>query len=339
LSQSSPQISEPEYTPEVERITAPIRERLKDVIPDVEWAVHAPYIAAINKLKREKNAVLLVHNYQTPEIYHGVADFVGDSLALARKATEVDAEVIVQCGVHFMAETTKLLNPEKTVLIPDLAAGCSLAASITAADVRKMRADNPGVPVVSYVNTTAEVKAETDVCCTSANAVEVVESLGTDKVIFTPDGYLARYVQSQTDVEVIFWEGACEVHEKFTGDELRDYRKSYPGIHVIAHPECPPDVLEEADFVGSTSGMIRHVGEVKPKQIVMITECSMSDNVAVEYPEVDFIRPCNLCPHMKQITLPKILNSLRKMQYQVEIDPAIAERARRSVERMLEIGR
>ncbi len=331
-------MAEPQYTPEVEQRTAAVHERLKDVIPDVEWPVHAPYIDAINDLKREKNAVLLVHNYQTPEIFHGVADFVGDSLALARKATEVDADIIVQCGVHFMAETTKILNPDKTVLIPDLKAGCSLAASITAADVRKMRADNPGVPVVSYVNTTAEVKAETDVCCTSANAVEVVESLGVDKVIFTPDGYLAQYVASQTDVEVIYWEGACEVHERFTGDELRDYRKSYPGIHVIAHPECPPDVLEEADFVGSTSGMIRHVGEVKPKQIVMITECSMSDNVAVEHPDVEFIRPCNLCPHMKTITLPKILAALQNEQHKVEIDPEIAARARSSVERMLEIG-
>ena len=339
MSNSTPQIVEPEYTPEVARVTESVRRKLEGIIPDIEWAVHAPYIAAINELKREKNAVLLVHNYQTPEIFHGVADFVGDSLALARKATEVDADIIVQCGVHFMAETTKILNPEKTVLIPDLKAGCSLAASITAADVRKMKADNPGVPVVSYVNTTAEVKAETDICCTSANAVEIVESLGVDKVIFTPDGYLAQYVASQTDVEIIYWEGACEVHERFTGQELRDYRKDYPGIHVIAHPECPPDVLEEADFVGSTSGMIRHVGEVRPKQIVMITECSMSDNVAVEYPDVEFIRPCNLCPHMKQITLPKILRALQNMQYRVEIDPEIARRARGSVERMLEVGR
>ena len=332
-------MAEPQYTPEVERATAAIHDRLIDVIPDVEWPVHAPYIAAINELKREMNAVLLAHNYQTPEIYHGVADFVGDSLSLARKATEVDAEIIVQCGVHFMAETTKLLNPEKTVLIPDLGAGCSLAASITAADVRNMRAENPGAPVVSYVNTTAEVKAETDICCTSSNAVEVVESLGVDKVIFTPDGFLARYVATKTDVEIVFWEGACEVHERFTGEELRDYRKSYPGIHVIAHPECPPDVLEEADFVGSTSGMIRNVDEVRPKQIVMITECSMSDNVAVEFPDVEFIRPCNLCPHMKTITLPRILKALQNMQYRVEIDPEIAARARNSVERMLEIGR
>ncbi|MDP7041205.1 MAG: quinolinate synthase NadA, partial [Gammaproteobacteria bacterium] len=326
-------------TPEVQRMTEPVYERLKDIIPDVEWAVHAPYIAAINNLKAEMNAVLLVHNYQTPEIFHGVADFVGDSLALARKATEVDAEIIVQCGVHFMAETTKILNPEKTVLIPDLGAGCSLAASITAEDVRGMRERNPGIPVVSYVNTTAEVKAETDICCTSANAVEVVESLGTDKVIFTPDGYLAQYVAANTDVNLVYWEGACEVHERFTGAELREYRKNYPGIHIIAHPECPPDVLEEADFVGSTSGMIKHVGEVKPKQIVMITECSMSDNVAVEHPDVEFIRPCNLCPYMKKITLPKILDSLRNKQYRVEIDPEIAARARGSVERMLEIGR
>lgn len=336
---STPQVFNPAYTPEVARQTASAYARLKNVIPEVEWAVHAPYIVAINELKREMNAVLLVHNYQTPEIFHGVADFVGDSLALARKATEVDADIIVQCGVHFMAETTKLLNPDKTVLIPDLRAGCSLAASITAADVRKMRADNPGVPVVSYVNTTAEVKAETDICCTSANAVEIVESLGVDKVIFTPDGYLARYVALQTDVKIVFWEGACEVHERFTGAELREYRKNYPDIHVIAHPECPPDVLEEADFVGSTSGMIRYVGEVRPRQIVMITECSMSDNVAVEYPEVDFIRPCNLCPHMKQITLPRILESLRQGQYKVEINPEIAARARLSVERMLEVGR
>lgn len=332
-------MNELQFTPEVEQITATAYERLKGVIPDIEWPVHAPYIAAINKLKREKNAVLLVHNYQTPEIFHGVADFVGDSLALARKATEVDADIIVQCGVHFMAETTKLLNPDKTVLIPDLGAGCSLAASITAANVRKMRADNPGVPVVSYVNTTAEVKAETDVCCTSANAVEVVESLGVDKVIFTPDGYLAQYVATQTDVEIVYWEGACEVHERFTGTELREYRKGYPGIQVIAHPECPPDVLEEADFVGSTSGMINHVGEVRPKQIVMITECSMSDNVAVEFPDVEFIRPCNLCPYMKTITLPKILEALQHMRYPVEIEPEIAAKARLSVARMLEIGR
>jgi quinolinate synthase len=339
VTEVRPQIFEPEYTPAVQEATAEVRERLKDIIPDVEWAVHAPYIKAINELKREKNAVLLVHNYQTPEIFHGVADFVGDSLALAREATQVEADIIVQCGVHFMAETTKLLNPEKTVLIPDLRAGCSLAASITAEDVRRMRAEHPGAPVVSYVNTTAAVKAETDVCCTSANAVEVVESLGVDKVIFTPDGYLARYVASKTDVELVFWEGACEVHERFTGDELREYRKSYPGIHVIAHPECPPDVLEEADFVGSTSGMIRHVGEVRPEQIVMITECSMSDNVAVEYPDVEFIRPCNLCPHMKQITLPRIHAALTNLQYEVTIDPEIAERARKSVERMLEIGK
>jgi len=338
-SDSSSQLVVPVHAPEVGRVTESVYERLKGIIPEMEWAVHAPYIAEINKLKKEMNAVLLVHNYQTPEIFHGVADFVGDSLALARRATEVDADIIVQCGVHFMAETTKWLNPDKTVLIPGPEAGCSLAASITGADVRRMREQHPGVPVVSYVNTTAEVKAETDVCCTSSNAIAVVESLGVDKVIFTPDGYLAQYVASKTDVEVVYWEGACEVHERFTGDELRDYRKSYPGIRVIAHPECPPDVLEEADFVGSTSGMIDYVSQEQPEQVVMITECSMSDNVAVEYPNIDFVRPCNLCPHMKRITLPAILDALRKRQFRVEIDPDVAARARRSVERMLEVGR
>ena len=238
-----------------------------------------------------------------------------------------------------MAETASIISPNKKVLIPDLDAGCSLASSITADQLKEWKKENPNSVVVSYVNTTAEVKAETDVCCTSSNAVEVVESLGTDKVLFTPDGYLARYVATQTDVEIIFWEGACEVHERFSGAELREFRNSYPGIHVIAHPECPPDVLEEADFVGSTSGMINHVGELRPRQVVMITECSMSDNVAVEYPDVDFIRPCNLCPHMKKITLPKILNALRNMQYRVEIDSDIADRARSSVERMLAVGR
>jgi len=339
VTEVHPQAGVPEYTPEIARAMGPLYERLKDIIPDVEWAVHAPYIAAINELKRERNAILLVHNYQTPEIFHGVADVAGDSLALAEEATKADADIIVLCGVHFMAETAKILNYEKTVLIPDLKAGCSLAASITGEDVRLLKSRYPGVPVVTYVNTTADVKAESDVCCTSANAVRIVESLGSDRVIFLPDAYLGRYVASQTDVEVILWEGTCEVHERFSAAELRDYRKNYPGIHIIAHPECPPDVLGEADFVGSTSGMIAHVGAERPRQVVMVTECSMSDNVAVEFPDVDFIRPCNLCPHMKRITLPKILNSLRNLEYRVELDPDVAARARESVERMLEIGR
>ncbi|NKB47843.1 MAG: quinolinate synthase NadA [Alphaproteobacteria bacterium] len=327
--------AELEYTPEIAAATQPIYERMKSVVPEFEWPVHAPYVDAINRLKRERNAVILAHNYMTPEIFHGVADIVGDSLALARKAAETDAEVIVLAGVHFMAETAKLLSPEKTVLMPDMAAGCSLAASITGADVRLLREKYPGVPVVTYVNTSADVKAESDICCTSGNAVKIVESLGTDKVICLPDQYLARYIASQTDVEVIYWEGSCEVHERFTGDELRDYRKQFSDIVIVAHPECPEDVLKEADFVGSTAKMINYVGDEKPERVLLVTECSMSDNVAVEHPEVEFIRPCNLCPHMKLITLPKIFDALTNMEPRVEVDPEVAARARVTVERML----
>ena len=326
------------YTPEIARATQPIYESLRHVIPEVEWGVHAPYIAEINRLKQQMNAVLLVHNYQTPEIFHGVADYTGDSLGLARQAARTDAEIIVQCGVHFMAETSKILSPDKTVLIPDLEAGCSLAASITGADVRLLKQRFPGVPVVTYVNTSADVKAESDICCTSGNAVKVVESLGVDRVIFLPDNYLGRYVASQTDVELILWHGTCEVHERFTGAELRDYRKRWKDISVIAHPECPPDVIEEADFVGSTKGMIDWVGDHHPARVVMITECSMSDNVAVEHPDVEFVRPCNLCPHMKRITLPKILRSLQTRTHEVQVDRETAARARRAVEAMLEVA-
>jgi quinolinate synthase len=329
----------PRYTPELARTLAPLYERVHDVIPEVEWAVHAPYIAAIQQLKQERSAVILAHNYQTPEIFHGIADITGDSLALAQQAVKAEAEVIVLCGVHFMAETAKLLNPDKTVLIPDLKAGCSLASSITAADVRALRARYPGVPVVSYVNTSAAVKAESDLCCTSANAVQAVESLGVERVIFLPDEYLGKYVAAQTDVEVILWQGHCEVHEQFTGEDLRLYREDTPDIYILAHPECPPDVLAEADFVGSTAGMVRHLDQVRPPHVVMLTECSMSDNVAVQFPELDFIRPCNLCPHMKRITLPKVLRALEHMQYEVTVDADVAQRARRAVERMLEIGR
>lgn len=328
-----------DYTAEVAQTTGLIYERVKDVIPPIEWPVHAPYIAAIKELKTDLNAIILAHNYQTPEIFHGVADLSGDSLALAKQAAETEADVIVLCGVHFMAETAKLLNPEKTVLIPDLEAGCSLAEAITGEDVRLLRERYPGVPVVTYVNTSAEVKAESDICCTSANATKVVESLGADRVIFLPDEYLGRYVASQTDVEVILWKGHCEVHERFTGSELRAFRGQHPGIQILAHPECPPDVLAEADYVGSTSGMINYVGSERPERVVLITECSMSDNVSVEYPELDFVKPCNLCPHMKRITLPKILASMKTLRYEVTIDPEVAERARRAVERMLEIGR
>jgi len=318
---------------------AALGERLRGSVPEAEWRVHAEEIVVIERLKRERRAVVLAHNYQTPEIYHGVADLKGDSLALARMACDSDADVIVMCGVHFMAETAKLLNPDKRVLIPDLAAGCSLAESITGADVRLLRERYPGVPVVTYVNTSAEVKAESDVCCTSANAVEVVESLGKPRVIFLPDEYLGRHAASRCGVELILWKGHCEVHERFTAADVRGYRKGFGDIQVLAHPECPPDVLAEADFVGSTAGMIRHLDQTRPGRVVMITECSMSDNVAVEFPEIQFVRPCNLCPHMKQITLPKVRRSLERMEHEVRIDPAVADRARRAVQRMLEVGR
>jgi quinolinate synthase len=292
-------------------------------------------VQAINALKRERNAVVLAHNYQTPEIYNCVADFVGDSLQLARAAAKVDADIIVQCGVHFMAETSKILNPDKTVLIPDLKAGCSLAASISGADVRLLRRKFPGVPVVAYVNTSAEVKAEVDICCTSSNAAEVVESLGTDTVIFLPDRYLANYVASRSKVKIIAWHGACEVHERFTADELRRYRADDPSLQIIVHPECPPDVIEAADYTGSTAGMVDWVRKHRPRRVVMVTECSMADNVQAELPEVEFVRPCNLCPHMKRITLPKILDSLVDLKEEVVIDPTIAAKARRAVERMV----
>ena len=318
---------------------APLYERVRSVIPDVEWAVHAHYIAAIADLKKTRNAVILAHNYQTPEIFHCVADITGDSLALARQAVETDADVIVLAGVHFMAETAKLLNPEKVVLIPDERAGCSLAESITADDIRALRAKHPGVPVVTYVNTSAEVKAESDICCTSGNAVAVVESLGVDEVIFLPDEYLANYVAQQTDVRIIDWRGHCEVHERFTAAELEQYRADFDELTIIAHPECPPDVLDVADFVGSTAQMQSFVYDERPKRVLMVTECSMSDNVAAEVDDVEFIRPCNLCPHMKRITLANIEKALETLQPRVEIDPAVAEKARLAVERMLSIGR
>ncbi|MGE0603926.1 MAG: quinolinate synthase NadA [Xanthobacteraceae bacterium] len=326
-----------EWNAEVERETAHLYEKVKSVIPPVEWPFHAPYVAAINKLKRERNAVLLAHNYQTPEIYNCVADVVGDSLQLAREAAKSKADIIIQGGVHFMAETSKLLNPDKTVLIPDLRAGCSLASSITGEDVRLLRQRYPGVPIVTYVNTSADVKAESDICCTSSNAVEVVESFGVDRVICIPDEFLARWVATQTPVKIIAWKGHCEVHERFTGEELRRYREADPTVQILAHPECPPDVIAEADFTGSTSHILNYVKTKKPKRVVMVTECSMADNVQAEAPETEFVRPCNLCPHMKRITLPKILESLVYLREEVEIDPALAAKARRAVERMIHL--
>ena len=326
------------YSPDAAAQTRPLFERVAHVIPEVEWPIHAPYVAEINRLKRERNAVILAHNYQVPEIFHTVADIVGDSLGLAIEAARTDADVIVVCGVHFMAETAKLVNPGKTVLVPDLRAGCSLADSITGADVRLMRQRYPGVPVVTYVNTSAEVKAESDICVTSGNAVRIVNSLGAKRVIFLPDEYLAKYVASQTDVEIIAWKGHCEVHERFTGDQIRAYREDDPGLVVLAHPECPPDVLAEADFVGSTQGMISFVDREHPARVVMITECSMASNVSANFPDVEFVRPCNLCPHMKRNTLPKVLHSLQTMQHEITIDPLVAQRARAAVERMIAVG-
>jgi quinolinate synthase len=317
--------------------TAPLYERVKTIIPPVEWPFFARDIDAILALKRTRNAVILAHNYQTPEIFHCVADLVGDSLALAREATRVDAAVVVLAGVHFMAETAKLLNPGKTVLIPDTAAGCSLASSITPADVRLLRQRYPGVPVVTYVNTSAAVKAESDICCTSGNAKKIVESLGVDRVIMLPDEFLAQNVAAETTVEIIAWAGHCEVHERFTAAEIRLLREQYPGIVVLAHPECPPEVVAEADFAGSTAAMSEYVGTKKPARVVMVTECSMSDNVAVWHPEIEFVRPCNLCPHMKKITLSNIRQALETMTHEVRIDPAVAMGARRAVERMLAV--
>jgi quinolinate synthase len=329
------------YTDAVARATEGVYAKVANFIPKVEWYAYAPVIAEINRLKREKGAVILAHNYMTPEIFHGVGDFVGDSLALAREAARTDAKVIVQAGVHFMAETSKILSPEKIVLIPSMKAGCSLAASITGADVRLLKQKYPGLPVVTYVNTSAEVKAESDICCTSGNAVKVVEAIardfGTDTVIMIPDKFLARNVAAKTGVKVITWEGACEVHERFTAQEIRDYRAAHPGIVVLAHPECPPEVVAAADFAGSTAAMINYVGDHKPQRVVMITECSMSDNVAVEHPDVEFVRPCNLCPHMKRITLDGILHSLQTMTHEVIVPAQIAARAKAPIDRMLAV--
>jgi quinolinate synthase len=329
------------FTPEVEALTAPVWAKVRDKVTPIEWRFQAPLIAEINRLKAEKNAVILAHNYMTPEIFHGVGDYVGDSLGLAREAQRADAQVIVQAGVHFMAETSKILCPDKTVLIPDLKAGCSLASSITGADVRLIRQRYPGLPVVTYVNTTAEVKAETDVCCTSANAVQVVEHVaregGVDRVILIPDEFLARNVARQTSVGIVAWKGRCEVHERFTAADILEMKAAWPDAEVLAHPECPAEVLEVSDFAGSTAAMAEYVAKRKPARVVLITECSMADNVACEAPGTEFLRPCNLCPHMKRITLQNIYESLRDGRFEVSVDPAVAERARAAVQRMIDL--
>ncbi|WP_421930619.1 quinolinate synthase NadA [Phenylobacterium sp.] len=329
------------FTPEVDKATLPLWEKVKSHVTPMEWRLQAPLIAEINRIKREKNAVILAHNYMTPEIFHGVGDYVGDSLGLAKEAAKSQASIIVQAGVHFMAETSKILSPDKTVLIPDLRAGCSLASSITGADVRLIKQRYPGLPVVTYVNTTAEVKAETDVCCTSANAVQVVEHVarewGVDRVILIPDEFLARNVARQTDIKIIAWKGRCEVHERFTAADILELKAAYPQAQILAHPECPTEVLEVSDFAGSTAAMNDYVLTRKPKQVVLITECSMADNVAIDAVDTEFVRPCNLCPHMKKITLENIYEALVENRYEVTVDPAIADRARLAVQRMIDL--
>jgi len=328
-----------ELNTEIKKATDPIYQKVSKVIPEIEWVFHAPLIHKINILKKEKNAVVLAHNYQTPEIFHGIADIAADSLALAVEAKKTDADIIVLCGVHFMAETAKLMNPSKKILLPDMGAGCSLAASITGKDVRMLKEKYPSVPVVTYVNTSAEVKAESDICCTSANAVRVVESLGVDKVIFLPDQYMAKYVQTKTKVQIISWVGTCIVHERFSAHEIKDIKKQNPEIVVLTHPECPPEVIASSDFTGSTSGMSQYVKKNQPSKVMLVTECSMSDNVQVENPNVQFIKPCNLCPHMKTITLPKILDCLEKETNEILIPEVISRKARKAVERMVAVGR
>jgi len=328
-----------ELNTEIKKATDPIYQKVSKVIPQIEWAFHAPLIHKINKLKKEKNAVVLAHNYQTPEIFHGIADIAADSLALAVEAEKTNADIIVLCGVHFMAETAKLMNPNKKVLLPDMGAGCSLASSITGKDVKLLKEKYPGVPVVTYVNTSAEVKAESDICCTSANAVRVVESLGVNKVIFLPDQYLAKYVSTKTKVQIISWIGTCIVHERFSSQEIEDIKKQNPEILVLSHPECPPEVIAASDFTGSTTGMSNYVKKNQPKKVMLVTECSMSDNVQVNNPNVQFIKPCNLCPHMKTITLPKVLECLENETNEILIPEIISRKARKAVERMVAIGR
>lgn len=329
------------FTPEVEAETQALWERVKKHVTPMEWRIQAPLISEINRIKRAKNAVILAHNYMTPEIFHGVGDYVGDSLGLAKEAARSDAAIIIQAGVHFMAETSKILSPDKRVLIPDLRAGCSLASSITGDDVRLIKARYPGIPVVTYVNTTADVKAETDVCCTSANAVQVVEHVarewGVDRVILIPDEFLARNVARQTDIKIIAWQGRCEVHERFEAKDILELKAAHPGAEVLAHPECPAEVLEVSDFAGSTAAMNDYVLTRKPKQVILITECSMADNVAVDAVDTEFLRPCNLCPHMKRISLENIYEALVKDQYEVTVDPVIADRARLAVQRMIDL--
>lgn len=328
-----------EFTSEIESKTNELYKKIQGSIPKIEWPTMAPYIYEINKLKKEKDVTILAHNYQAPEIYYGVADIVGDSLGLAIDGEKVNSEKILMCGVHFMAETAKIMSPEKKIILPDFSAGCSLAESITAKDVKRIKKENPGVPVVTYVNTSADVKAETDICCTSANAVKIIESLNVSKVIFLPDEYLAKYVASKTNVEIVSWKGKCEVHEKFTDKEIFELRKKFPSLKVVSHPECPPEVIKASDFTGSTGSMINYVKNTTAKDIFLVTECSMSDNIQIENPNINFVKPCNLCPHMKKITLQGILKSLKEENNFIKIDEKIIQKARGAIEKMISIGR
>lgn len=331
-----------EYTDEVKAATDHMYAEVKDFIPEFEWPAYAPLVHAINTLKKEKNAVILAHNYMTPDIFALVGDYKGDSLGLAIEATKTSADIIIQAGVHFMAETSKILCPEKRVLIPSIRAGCSLASSITGEDLKLIKQRYPGIPVVTYVNTTADVKAETDICCTSSNAVAVVEHIakkwGVDRVIMAPDEFLAKNVARQTDIDIIAWHGRCEVHARFSAQDVRDMRAANPGVIVLAHPECPPEVVEESDFTGSTKAMSDYVGDNKPKNVILLTECSMSDNVAMANPDVDFVRPCNLCPHMKRITLENIYQCLLTEEHEVLVPDDVIENAALAVQRMIDLG-
>jgi len=340
----------------VEQLYQQLRQKLSDVMPDGELRYKAELAYEINRLKEEKNAVILGHNYMEPALFHSIPDYTGDSLELSRLAAKTEKDIIIFCGVEFMAETAKILSPDKTVLIPSEKAGCSLAASITAEDVRKLKEKFPGVPVVTYVNTYADVKAETDVCCTSSNAAKVVQGLKSEKVIFLPDEYLAKNVAKETGKTIIFplpngdstaekqfdmigWRGRCEVHEKFTLEDIVNVRKQFPDVVILSHPECSPEVVEASDYSGSTSAMIRYVEQTDAPRYLLLTECSMGDNIVAANPEKELLRLCSVrCPHMNQITLEDTLNALKYIRYEVHVPEEIRVKAYRAVERMLEFG-